>query len=537
MGINAKLDQLIRLRDVPTSTSEPLKVTVTNKNELELLQSIRNQLRNLPPELVAAADWTKLGDTLAGAGLFPEAGEAHEAAAAAARSVADRESEAEAEYKRFRDLCETDDRAAAMTAFHRAVELDPERFTPFDLDRYIPSAVLGIGGFGTVFLADDQYVRVGKDKRPQKVAIKAVHDSGWDAILERDLSETFDEADTLTTLNHPGIIKTLNRGFGDPRRRNRPYLVLEYFPGVTLDACLRTKVAPSVPDVLVIAQQMAEAVHAAHRVGIYHRDIKPANVMVSFDEKTNRWQVKVIDFGLAVKLHAARTSTSVPSGRRTALDRSLVGTMRYTPPEQRNELDADVGPYSDVYAWGKTCLDLLFATTEPKSLHWRRLPDPYRDRVQALLERATLDDIENSNQDHCRFPSFEPVLTRWPTCWGVAFSGAGSWDRAGRDSSDATLARQTEWPVLSGKGVRGREYDDTDRHGSGPRYSLRGGHRGSAAGRASATRRNPCPVSQADQGRSGCQDGTGPYPHGAVRLRRCGPGTLGLHFRSSQAPR
>jgi tetratricopeptide (TPR) repeat protein len=136
--IKAKLDHLIRLRDIPTSTSEPLKVTVTNKGELELLQSIRNQLRNLPPELVAAADWTKLGGTLAAAGFMREAGEAHEAAAEAAKSVADREAEAEAEYKRFRDLCETGDRAAAMAAFHRAVELAPDRFKPVDLDRYTP---------------------------------------------------------------------------------------------------------------------------------------------------------------------------------------------------------------------------------------------------------------------------------------------------------------------------------------------------------------------------------------------------------------
>jgi serine/threonine protein kinase len=405
--INGKLDQLIKLRDVPTSASDPLKVTVTNKGELQLIQRLRDLIRTLPPELVASADWSKLGDTLAAAGLFPEAQEAHESAAAAAKAAADRVAEAEAEYKRFRDACETGDRTAAMSAFQRAIELDPERFTPFDLHRYKPEAVLGVGGFGTVFLADDQYVGIGKERR---TAIKAMHDSGWDTLLERDLSETFDEADTLTTLNHPGIIKTLNRGFGDPARRKRPYLVLEYFPGVTLDAWLSGKGPLPLKDLLVIAKQIAEAVHAAHQVGIYHRDIKPANVMVVFDEKTQRWQVKVIDFGLAVKLHIARTSMGVPSGRRAALDRSLAGTIRYAPPEQRNELDADVGPYSDVYAWGKTCLDLLFATTEPKLIHWKKLPDEYRDRLQALLERATLDEVQNPDEHQCRFPSFEPVL-------------------------------------------------------------------------------------------------------------------------------
>lgn len=397
------LDKLIRQRDVPTSTSEPLKVSVTDKDELKLLQKLRDQLRDLPPELVASADWSKLGDTLAAAGLFQEAMEAHKAAVAAAKEMADRQAEAEAEYKRFRDACETGDRDAAMTAFRRAVELHPDRYTPFDLNRYLPQAVLGVGGFGTVFLAYDEYDPLPDG--PRKVAIKAVHDSGWDAVLERDLAETFKEASVLSTLNHPGIIKTLNRGFGDPVKRKRPFMVLEYFEGVTLDTLLRAKGPLPVKDALVIAKQMAEAVHAAHGCGIYHRDIKPANVMVRFDEKAQRWVVKVIDFGLAVKLHVARSSMSVPSGRRAALDRSLAGTLRYCPPEQRNELDADPGPYSDVYAWGKTCLDLLFGTTEPKLLHWKKLPDEYRDRVQELFEQATVDDLA------FRFADFEPVVS------------------------------------------------------------------------------------------------------------------------------
>jgi serine/threonine protein kinase len=353
--------------------------------------------------LIDTTDWSRLGDTLAAAGLFREAGEAHGAAAAAAKAVADRQAEAEAEYKRFRDACETGDRSAAMSAFRRAVDIGPEQFAPFDLHRYKPEEVLGSGGFGTVFLAEDVYVRVDKERRPQKVAIKAFHDAGWDAILERDLAESFDEADTLSTLSDAGIVKSLNRGFGDPARRKRPYIVMEYFPGVTLEAWLKARGTLPLRDVLAIAEQVAKAVSEAHRLQILHRDLKPANVMVRFSEATRQWEVKVIDFGLAVKTQVARTSTGVPSNRRAALDRSLAGTFRYSPPEQRNELEADVGPYSDVYAFGKTCLDLLFATTEPKSLHWKRLPPEHRDRVQSLFEQATVDELEH------RFQNFEPV--------------------------------------------------------------------------------------------------------------------------------
>ncbi len=404
--INAKLDQLIKLRDVSTLPSEPLKVSVTNKEELELILRLRDQLRQLPPGIVATADWAKLGDTLAAAGLFPDAKEAHESASAVARNAKDIKAEAESEYKRFRDYCELGEQDNALTALQRAIELDSDRFRPFDLHRYKLQAVVGIGGFGTVFLAEDQYhyTRVGNERKPKKVAIKTFHDSGWDSILDRNLAETFDEADTLTALNHSGIVQSLNRGFGDPVQLKRAYVVLEYFPGKSLEKWLKTNGVFPLTDMLEIAKKIAEAVHAAHQQGILHRDIKPGNILVAWDESSQTWQVKVIDFGLAVKLNVAHTSIKVPSGRRAVLDRQLAGTIRYAPPEQRNELDADVGPYSDVYAWGKTCLDLLFGTTEPKSIHWKKLLPEYRESVQELLELATMDDL------NFRFGNFEPIL-------------------------------------------------------------------------------------------------------------------------------
>ena len=62
--IMAELGKIAKQRDVPTSPSGPIKVSVTDKEELKLLQLLRDQLRALPPELVAAADWSKLGNVL-----------------------------------------------------------------------------------------------------------------------------------------------------------------------------------------------------------------------------------------------------------------------------------------------------------------------------------------------------------------------------------------------------------------------------------------------------------------------------------------
>ena len=116
-----------------------------------------------------------------------------------------------------------------------------------------------------------------------------------------------------------------------------------------------------VAEVLVVARRVAEALHKAHNAQprpIIHRDVKPDNVLVR--KLGEQWQVKMIDFGLAVKSQAAIKSTSQPVERRSQRDQSYAGTFKYAPPEQKNELHAEVGPYSDLYSFGKMCCEMLF---------------------------------------------------------------------------------------------------------------------------------------------------------------------------------
>ncbi|HEY1191146.1 MAG TPA: bifunctional serine/threonine-protein kinase/formylglycine-generating enzyme family protein [Gemmata sp.] len=380
------------LRAIQERLSVPRKpgVSYDTGPEREFLLNAREQFRRNAGR-VSAGQWERLGDALAEARLFAAAGEAHEVAAGAAAETRDAATEAANRFKAYRDACETGAWPQAFDALWKAVELEPARYAPFDRHRYRPERVLGAGAFGTVFLCFDEY-----EERP--VAIKSFRTEA----LGRDLATVFAEARVLKALAHPNIIGVIDQGFGNTAARERPYLVLEYFRGQTLDHVGQL----ALPDFVTIARQVAEAVHAAHTrpQPVFHRDLKPSNVM-ALQDPDGTWAVRVIDFGLAVRADAPRAGLSVPPGLPSTRDRSATGTPKYAPPEQLGDLaGVSVGPYSDVYSFGKTCLDVLFGTTFPKSWDWGGLPVGARGALQNLFERCTADALRH------RYRNFEPVL-------------------------------------------------------------------------------------------------------------------------------
>lgn len=396
--IRGKLDKLLDERNVPTGTHDPLKVSVTNEKELAQLRHWRDDLRKLPPELLEAADWSKLGDALAAGRMFVEAQEAHKTAA---RSAADRASEAEAEFKAYRDACEQELWDDALRTLVRAAELDPARFAPFPLKRYEPIAILGAGGFGTVIRCRQ---RLAKGR---EVAVKTFHP----ADLSRDIDDIFSEAHTLSELVDPAIVKIIHWDFADPAD-SRPYLVMEYFPGTNLAAYLKQYGQLEVTDFIGIARQIAEGMEVAHASNILHRDMKPGNVLIrqlgagegGAASGTSRWDVRVIDFGLAVRLTSVQASISTSIPHRTRRDQSFVGTLEYASPEQKGIVHAEIGPRSDVYSFGKTMMEALLGTTEPTTRNWKTVPDEYREPLQELLERC----VEKNPSE--RHPGFEVIV-------------------------------------------------------------------------------------------------------------------------------
>jgi tetratricopeptide (TPR) repeat protein len=199
-------------------------------------------------------------------------------------------------------------------------------------DRYVIKGMLGGGGMGVVYKADD--TRLGRG-----VALKFLAACGLD---HRALERFQREAQTASALNHPHICTVYDVG----EHESQPFLVMELVDGRTL-----REIASEPPPLAVLGNvigQVARALSAAHAAGIVHRDIKPENIMVRSDG-----YVKVLDFGLARRLPAGLASG--PPGATTEPG-LLLGTLRYMSPEQaRGEPATTV---SDVFALGIVLYEL-----------------------------------------------------------------------------------------------------------------------------------------------------------------------------------
>jgi Tol biopolymer transport system component len=174
--------------------------------------------------------------------------------------------------------------------------------------------------------------------------------------LERDaqLRERFTrEARAISALNHPHICTLYDVG----EERGVHFLVMEYLEGQTLAQRL-SKGALSMTDTISIAIQIADALHAAHRVGITHRDLKPGNVMLT------KAGAKLLDFGLARQrptVPATTVSQMATAPAELTAEGTILGTLPYMAPEQIEGADADAR--SDVWALG--CLLYEMAAGRP----------------------------------------------------------------------------------------------------------------------------------------------------------------------------
>ncbi len=383
-------DVLKRLDDLKMERGEVKpdhSLSIRNPEERHLVKKFLSRFRQLSrqEQEQLPALLNGIGKLQIGAGDFAGAERSFEEVAG---NVSDTESKAEAHFNAYRALLEQRDWENALKEITQAAKLDRDRFAPFPFQRYQPKEILGAGGFGTAFLCHD-------NKREMKVVIKTIHT----ADLSRSLQEVRNEASTLIQLNDQAIIDLLDFDY----MNNRPYMVMDYFPGMTLEDYVKRNGPLSLADLIEVAQEIARAMQSAHQKGVFHRDLKPANILVRKQEE--KWTVKIIDFGLALHQDAVETSMAVHSHGETILSASVAGTMEYAPPEQMGKFPGIVvGPYSDVYSFGKTCFYALFKTTDPKSRHWKEkgISSPF----QELLELCTESEIT----DRCT--GFDEVLRR-----------------------------------------------------------------------------------------------------------------------------
>lgn len=197
---------------------------------------------------------------------------------------------------------------------------------PEVLGHYRIVTLLGSGGMGEVYLADD--ATLGR-----RVAIKILpHTVARDAEARRRMLR---EARAVAALDHPNVCTIYDVGEHD----SRPYIVMQYIEGETLFEKLRQG-RLSFFECCDIGMQVAGALDEAHGHGVVHRDIKPMNIMI-----TTRGQVKVLDFGLARFAEVKDGSTEVLS--KTGV---VTGTAPYMSPEQLRGMVTDAR--SDIFSFG-----------------------------------------------------------------------------------------------------------------------------------------------------------------------------------------
>jgi serine/threonine protein kinase len=343
-------------------------LSLSNESERQLVKALLARYRGLPEEQ------RRLGPALLQgvakleviAGDFDAAQRDFQEVAGL---VAEPAARAEAQYNAYRTCLEQRDWTEALLALRQAASLDPERFAPFPLAKFEPERILGAGGFGVAFLCRNRH-------SGSRVVIKTLYADG----LDQTVADIFREARVLEEVRHPAIIRVRDCDYADTARTH-PYLVMDFFEGMTLAEYVEQNGPLTGADLLPLARAVAEALQAAHAQGILHRDVKPGNLLVRHDGAA--WQVRLIDFGLALR-QAARPGTT--SNGRTLAGASLAGTLDYAAPEQLGRLPGvAVGPPADVYGFAKTCCYALFKTPQPTWQHWQKLPTELADLLGRCL--------------------------------------------------------------------------------------------------------------------------------------------------------
>ena len=192
--------------------------------------------------------------------------------------------------------------------------------------RYRLDALIGSGGFATVFRARD--LRLERDVAVKVLLANHATDPVTAARFDR-------EARVLAAVGHPNVVAVHDVHPGDPETGEEPFLVMELCDGGSLADRLAASVNGAIqPDELVpILVDVAAGLAALHAIGIVHRDLKPSNILLSDG------RARIADLGIAIGGPSELTAVG-----------TTIGTLVYLAPEQLAGEPAS--PASDVHALG-----------------------------------------------------------------------------------------------------------------------------------------------------------------------------------------
>jgi serine/threonine protein kinase len=278
-------------------------------------------------------------------------------------------------------------------------------------DTYILGRLIRRGGMSEIFEATHA-------RLPGRFAVKILASQ---LVGNREAFARFcREAEILSELRHPNVVQIFDFNTAPDER---PYFVMEYLEGRTLETRLADSEPPTVAATVRLVAAAASALAAAHGHGIVHRDLKPANIfLVAVDGQPDEL-VKVLDFGVS-KARGRSTLLSVPA--------EIQGTPPYMSPEQVRGGSAQVDGRTDQFALAAIAYRMLtgqeaFVAPEASAVLYqiahepapplaRHLPPSWDTAaLQAVLDRALAKNPADRYGGMMEFArAFEAAAERMP---------------------------------------------------------------------------------------------------------------------------
>ncbi len=386
-------DRELRLSDSFCVRSEADRTTI--KQLASQIQALPESQQQSLPALVNAS-----GVLLAASGELEEAQHAFQQVG---RLVSNPQAQAEASANAYLVALERRQWDEALTLLKDAAVKDGDRFAPFPLDRFHPERILRASASSVDFLCQDSVSKI-------PVLVQSLPMD----CLEQEAESILRQIEVLSHIDHPGILRPLEWGFAG-KEKTRPYLVMDYVEAPTLEEQIESH-SPMDPSTFhPFARLLAETLQAAHSQGILHGDLRPAHILVRSD--SGNWQAKLFYFGLNLKQTVIQAVAShLPKRKHTILGATVANLLAFAAPEQVGWLEnVAIGPYSDIYGFGKTCYFGLLGTSDPDNEKKETLSMALRKLLGSCTARTVARrpvDFHSVIKRLSRLPAEAPPMAR-----------------------------------------------------------------------------------------------------------------------------